>query len=167
MKIFLFVLSFFLFSQAQAGVMYRAVDIHGKVYYSDKPIEDAEQLKLGDTSAPAQPMSYETRKAQQNFPVIFYSAPDCGTLCQQARDLLNKRGIPFTEKNLVQKTEVDEFVKQSGNKDLPAMTVGRTWVKGFLASQWDKELDFAGYPKTAPYGFKPSPAPATTQPAKQ
>jgi hypothetical protein len=36
------------------------------------------------------------------------------------------------------------------------MLLGKTWVKGFLAEQWHKELDFAGYPKTAPYRAKPA-----------
>jgi hypothetical protein len=34
--------------------------------------------------------------------------------------------------------------------------VGKTWVKGFHDEQWDKELDFAGYPKTTPYRAKPA-----------
>ncbi|MDD4911667.1 MAG: glutaredoxin family protein [Sideroxydans sp.] len=158
MRSFLFLLCFVLLGQAQAGQLYRSVDSHGKVHYSDKPSADAEKLNLGVKENDTANLSYETQRANQNFPVTFYSFPECGAYCQQARDLLTKRGIPFTEKILIQKTEIDEFTKQSGNKEMPAMTVGKTWLKGFLADQWNKELDFAGYPKIAPYRSKPAPA---------
>ena len=84
----------------------------------------------------------------QNFPVTLYTFPDCGSACQQARELLNKRGIPFTEKSLTKKEDMDAFRKDSGDSIVPSATIGKTWVKGFLADQWTKELDFAGYPKT-------------------
>jgi hypothetical protein len=63
------------------------------------------------------------------------------------RDLLVKRGIPFTEKSLVMKDEFDAFRNDSGDSRLPALRLGKNWVKGFQPEQWNNELDFAGYPK--------------------
>ncbi len=165
-KVFL-LMSLLLLANAQAGELYRWVDKEGKVHYGDRPspeTEDVEQLKLGPEPTASENLSYETRRAMQNFPVILYSFPGCGSACDQGRDLLVKRGIPFTEKSLVKQEDIDAFRKESGDSQLPALTIGKTWVKGFLAEQWNKELDFVGYPKTAPT-YRPRPA-APTPPAQ-
>lgn len=86
---------------------YRWVDQSGKVHYGDQPAEEATQVELrnlhvapeGDDAG----LPYESRLARQNFPVTFYSTNDCGDPCQQARDFLNKRGIPFTKKSVLQR----------------------------------------------------------------
>jgi hypothetical protein len=49
---------------------------------------------------------------------------------------------------------------------LPALTIGKTWLKGFQAEQWNNELDFAGYPKKVLTYRPPVPASAPTQPAQ-
>ncbi len=158
----------------QAGELYRSIDKDGKVHYSDSPLagsEDVQQLKLGNEPTPDENLPYETQQARKNFPVTLYTFPDCGSACQQARNLLSKRGIPFADKNLVKQEDIDAFRKVSGDSQLPAVTIGKTWLKGFLAEQWNSELDIAGYPKKdLTYRPKPSaapaPTPAATQPAQ-
>ena len=151
---------------AQAGDLYRWVDAQGKVHYGDTPPPEAAQLELlKSPAAPAlgEDLPYETRRAQQNFPVTLYVAKNCAEYCDQARSLLNKRGIPFSEKVLETQEDMDTFRKLSGFDGVPALSVGKTFLKGFLAEQWHGELDIAGYPKTAPYrpaGMLPSSAPA-------
>jgi hypothetical protein len=71
----------------------------------------------------------------------------CKEPFQQARDFLNQRHIPFTEKNLTTEEEVNAFKQQSGGDAIPTLSVGRNWLKGFLAKSWQDELDAAGYPK--------------------
>lgn len=141
---------------AHAGELYRTIDSSGHVQYSDKPHPDAERLQLGNEPASDETLPYATQKAKQFFPVTLYTFEQCGAPCNAAKALLVNRGIPFTEKSLVTQADLDEFRKASGTDQAPAMTVGRTWVKGFLAAEWHKELDFAGYPKTAPYRAKPA-----------
>jgi hypothetical protein len=134
----------------QAGELFRSIDKDGKVHYSDTPLEgseDFEQLKLGNQSVSNENLPYETRRARENFPVTLYGFPDCGAPCKMGRDLLVKRGIPFTEKSLVMKDDFDTFRKDSGDSRLPALSIGKNWVKGFQPEQWNNELDFAGYPK--------------------
>lgn len=145
---------------AQAGKLYRWVDSSGKVHYGDALPPDAakvETRKFSDV-VPGESLPYETRRAQQNFPVTLYVADNCSEACGQARSLLHKRGIPFTEKNLVTKEEIDAFRQLSGSDSVPVLSVGRTFLKGFLARQWNDELDVAGYPKSAPYRSVPAPA---------
>jgi hypothetical protein len=41
------------------------------------------------------------------------------------------------------------------------LVVGSDKIDGFEAGQWNATLDRAGYPKSAPPGSKPAPAPTS------
>lgn len=153
---------------AQAGKLYRWIDAQGTVHYGDTPPADAAQVetrKLSDSVTPGEDLPYEARRAQQNFPVTLYAADNCTNPCDQARNLLNKRGIPFSEKKLTTQQDIDAFKALSGSDSTPTLAVGRTFLKGFLAAQWHNELDIAGYPKTAPYRAARQAAPANPESA--
>lgn len=152
----------------QAAGLYRWVDQSGKVHYGDVPAAEAgqpvEKKKFSDvTAADNADLPYETRRAHQNFPVTLYVADNCGEPCQRARDFLNQRGIPFSEKNLAAQKEIDDFKQRSGSDQTPTLLVGKNWLNGFLKDQWNDELDISGYPKIAPY--RP-PAPAKPAPVR-
>ena len=153
----------------QAGELYRWVDAQGKVHYGDVPPADGAQveaMKFPAATAPAEDLSYEARRAQQNFPVTLYVADNCAAPCDQARDLLGKRGIPSSEKKLATQADFDAFKALSGSDSTPVLAVGKTILKGFLAAQWHNELDIVGYPKVAPYRA-PRPAAAPASPEMQ
>ena len=158
-------------SGMQAGELFRWVDAQGKVHYGDVPPVGAAQvtpIKSSPAATPEEDLPYETRRAQQNFPVILYVADNCAEYCDQARSLLGKRGIPFSEKRLQTQEELDAFKALSGFDSVPTLAVGKTFLKGFLAEQWHGELDIAGYPKIAPYlapGALPASAPAAASQA--
>lgn len=143
-----------LLGSAQAGETYRWVDKSGKVHYGDTRAPDAAEVeKKKFSTAPAtgdEELSFDTRRAKQNFPVTLYVTDNCADPCKQSRDLLSQRGIPFTEKNLATQKEIDAFKQMSGADSVPGLSVGRNWLKGFQAEKWHNELDAAGYPKTAP-----------------
>ena len=150
-----------------AGELYRWVDKSGKIHYGDAPATEAvgvERKKFfsSDTSD-GEDLPYETRRAQQNFPVALYTGSNCGEPCQQARDFLSKRGVPFTEKTLLTREEIDDFKQKSGSDQSPTLAVGKTYLKGFQSGQWGSELDIAGYPKTAPYRALRTPSAAASQ----
>jgi glutaredoxin len=170
MKKCLLLLSLLVFTSAHAGELYRSIDSSGKVHYGDSPLpdsEDVEELKVGKEPTPDEPLPYETQRAKQNFPVTLYSIPSCASACTQARDFLNNRGIPYSEKSLLTQEDLDAFRKASGDSQIPAVSIGKTWIKGFLAEQWNNELDVAGYPKKVLTYRPPRPAaPATAQPAQ-
>jgi len=139
-------------SLAQAGGLYRWIDEKGKVHYGDErpPVADVEEKRLSDGVEGAG-LRYETQRAQKLFPVTLYVAENCAEFCKRARELLTRRGIPFAEKSLVTKEEIDAFKAASGSDNIPALGVGKTFVNGFNSELWSKELDIAGYPKIAPY----------------
>jgi glutaredoxin len=156
-------------SGVQAGELFRWVDKAGRVHYSDVPPADATDVERIKPSSepPAQneDLPYETRRAQQNFPVTLYVGEICGEPCVQARSLLNKRGVPFGEKLLKIKSEIEAFQKLSGSNNSPTIQVGKNYLSGFSESAWNSELDIAGYPKTASYRQRIAPpAPPATPP---
>jgi len=150
-------------TSAYADNLFRWKDKEGKVHYGDRPAEDAVDTETKKFGAPADggddDLSYGTRKAKQNFPVTLYVSANCGNPCEQARLFLNKRGIPYSEKVIKTDEDLASFKKLSGGESVPSLTIGKSLLSGFEAGQWNGELDIVGYPKTAPYGKRPSPAP--------
>jgi len=138
----------------QAGELYRWVDQSGKVHYGDAPppdVTDVESKRFAASNVSDENLPYATRKARENFPVVLHASHDCGEPCVEARSLLDKRGIPFSEKLLKTKDDIDAFKRLTGSDMVPTLAVGRIYLKGFQSQRWHSELDIAGYPKSAPY----------------
>jgi glutaredoxin len=166
MKTLFLMLCIIIAASANAESLYRWVDKDGKVHYGDRPAEDAvkaEQKRFSATGGDVD-LPYNVRKARQDFPVTLYVSQKCGDYCVQARTFLNKRGIPFSEKNLSTQEDLDAFKTQFGGNSVPSLTVGKTLLSGYEAGQWNNELDIAGYPNTPFYGFRPA-ASASVAPA--
>ncbi len=130
---------------------YRWTDANGKTVFSDTPppLKQRDAAKVSNSTAtPDDGLPYATRKAAEAFPVILYTSPDCGADCQQARELLLNRGIPFTEKAVQTKAEIDDLQRVFGDQVVPAIKVGNQRQQGFLASNYNSLLDLAGYPRS-------------------
>lgn len=166
----------FLFSAGAslAGNLYHWVDSNGIEHYSDQPpppsVKDVEQKKLNVSVIEGTP-TYQLQQAVKNFPITLF-ANDCGAGCTRARELLNKRGVPFTEKNPVQPENADELKNIVGELVVPVLVLGKTQpLRGFDESSWNNALNVAGYPSApipgVPAGSRtpkplPSEAPAPT-----
>jgi glutaredoxin len=169
MKKVLLLLSLLILTNVQAAELYRSIDKDGKVQYTDTPFvdtEDVQALKPVKEPVSDENLPYATKVARDNFPVTLYAFPACGSSCQMGRDLLNKRGIPFTEKSLTRQEDIDAYQKASGDSRYPGLQVGNTWLKGFQAEQWNNELDYAGYPKKDTTYHPPVTATSAPQPAQ-
>lgn len=144
-----------------AGELFRWVDKSGKLNYGDSPPADAgevERLNFSGNTTQDADLPYETRLARENFPVTLYVGNDCGDPCAQGNALLSKRGIPYSEKLLQTKEDLDAFQPLSGISGVvPVLQVGKDFLKGYAESQWNSELDIAGYPKTAGYRQRLAP----------
>jgi glutaredoxin len=135
-----------------AGEVYRWLDERGNVYYSDQPpppsAKQTVKVRGKGNVVDVDKESYEARIARERNPVVLYASA-CGPICDQARDHLNQRGIPFTTKDPSKEPEIAmELKKLVGVMEVPVITVGKTHQKGFDPSSWDSLLDAAGYPKT-------------------
>lgn len=148
---------------ADAQTTYRWIDkSSGKTVFSDQPPPPGASRVVKQTGA--QPgderqLPYATRQAAAKFPVTLYTSASCSEACQQARDLLNTRGVPFTEKQLKSEAEFAELARLLGSEaGFPSLSVGRQNLRGLADDAWNELLDLAGYPKSAPYGAAPSAA---------
>ena len=88
---------------APAAEFYRWVDANGGVHYSDQqPPHDAKSAKRIQSSSgnvvEVDKESFDTRYAKVNQPVVLYIT-NCGPICDQARDHLRERGVPYTAKD--------------------------------------------------------------------
>ncbi|MFZ2266855.1 MAG: glutaredoxin family protein [Azonexus sp.] len=137
---------------------YRWVDSAGRIIVSDTPPPGKAQnvVKTGEGGENTDNQSFATKRAAENFPVTLFTSPDCVAECKQARDLLNGRGVPFSEKMIQKQEDVEELKKLVGDGFVPSLKVGKDSSRGMNASGYNNLLDLAGYPKTAPYGNKPA-----------
>ena len=151
-------------SAAWAQQIYRWTDDKGRVH-------------ITDTLLPLFPLA----QAMKDFPVTLYTSPICKEPCAQARDALNRRGVPFKEVQVWEDQTNEELKKVSGSNEVPTLVVGRSVQKGFEQSTYDALLDSARYPKAgllsprtqaapaAPEGYLPPSerqAPAQAEPVK-
>ena len=133
-----------------AQQLYRWTDEKGRLNVSDTPpppgARDVHQWRVTASSAAeggSEP--YALRQARKESPVTLYTAADCEP-CNDARKLLNSRGIPFKEVSVTEK-EVNDLVKLAGSASVPVIVVGSATQKGFEGSVYHRLLDDAGYPK--------------------
>lgn len=155
-------------SDAAAQKTYRWTDEQGQVHFSDLPPpptarkKEEKQYNVGGSDNTP---SFAVRKAAGNFPVVLYSSDNCGDLCVSARDLLKKRGIPFSERKIVTAEDMAAYRERLGApEEVPAVTIGTLTQKGFDGGRWNRMLDDAGYPRTALPGAAATPDPATPAP---
>jgi len=173
-------------ASAVAQKMYRWTDQSGRVHITDTPpppgARDVRPLKPGGgppaPEAAAAPGSFALQKAIKEFPVTLYTAPNCTEACVGARDLLNKRGVPFSETQVIDDDRAAELKKVSGGDQVPVLKVGTSVYTGFQRAAYDSLLDSAGYPAAGavparaqaapkpPEDYVPPPAPPTAAPVK-
>lgn len=148
------VLALLLVNSVMAADFYRWVDKDGVVNYSDETPTDVvtklEQKKIWANVIDGQP-SYALKVAATKSPVTLY-AGDCGPVCDSAVALLNKRGIPYAQKDpQTNKADAEALSKlmDGAALQLPVLLIGTRQIKGFETGRWNAALDKAGYPKTA------------------
>lgn len=154
-----------LWGAAGAQTTYRWVDPQsGQTVFSDKPPPAGVKLlgrkeQAAANGSDGDGLSFAARRAAENFPVVLYTTADCVDTCQAGRNLLNGRGIPFREKVVATPEDGEELRRAAGGDPVaPTLLVGRQSVRGPELDAWNRLLDLAGYPQTAPYGYKPRSA---------
>ncbi|MSP95620.1 MAG: glutaredoxin family protein [Betaproteobacteria bacterium] len=159
-------------AQAQ---QYRWVDEKGRVQYSDTPppagTKDVRKknVPVGPAHSASQAAEpYALQLARKNAPVKLYTSPDCATGCEEARALLNQRGIPFTEISVAEAEQLEELKRVSGRALVPVIMVGSSMLRGFEKDRYHAALEAAGYPRTGTLTPRnqtaPPPKPPTDKP---
>jgi glutaredoxin len=143
-------------AQAQ---LYKWVGPDGKVTYSDTPPPKSatrvETKALGADSVSTAGLPYELAEAVKNYPVTLYTTADCAP-CNEGRNLLTQRGIPFAEKTVASREDSERYKKINSEGKFPFLTVGRGGERGFESSAWNQTLTAAGYPQSSrlPQGYR-------------
>ena len=142
--------------------LYRWTDEKGRMHVTDTPPPSTArdvQKKAAASTSPATQIPYELSQALKDFPVMLFSAPNCQEFCAQARELLNKRGVPFKEIQVFDE-QTNEQLKRAGASLVPALVVGRSVQEGFDPQAYDALLDSARYPKPGVLPARAQAAPA-------
>jgi hypothetical protein len=138
---------------ALADKLYKWTDAEGNIHYTDHAPTPAEaktqeRKRFGDKPTEVS-IPYALQRALKKYPVTVYTA-DCGEGCTKAAALLDKRGVPYTEKNARDPAVADELKAINGGKvEVPFMKVGTSTVRGFEEGAWNESLDAAGYPSSS------------------
>ena len=133
--------------------IYRWTDEKGRVSVGDAPPPSARNIEKRAAASNAGVPSdaayepYALQLARKSAPVTLYSTPNC-ELCNEARALLNARGVPFKEISVVGDKLVGELKEAVGANAVPSIIVGSRVQQGFEASTYHGMLDAAGYPRT-------------------
>jgi glutaredoxin len=142
---------------AVAQAVYRIVGPDGKVTFSDRPPPPTSQAKASiDTRAEAAAntagtgnvLPYALQQVARQYPVTLYTSQDCAP-CNSARNLLNSRGVPYSERTISTAEDNDALRRISNDNSLPFGTIGGQQLKGFSDIEWTQYLDAAGYPKAS------------------
>jgi glutaredoxin len=150
----------------QAQAVYRVVGADGRVTFSDKPpVNPGKATPLeSDTKEPAASGSnlpYELRQIASKYPATLYTSKECAP-CDTGRNLLRKRGVPFSEKTITTMADSQAYERLSNSNSLPLLTLGGQQITGFNEADWVQYLGAAGYPEKSrlPSGYRnPAPAP--------
>jgi glutaredoxin len=158
-----------LLAAGSACAQYKVVGPDGKVTYTDQPQPgahgEAASVASGGTAANAS-LPYALRQTANRYPVTLYVGKDCRP-CDAGRQLLQQRGIPYSERRVETNADGAELQRLSGSATLPTLAIGSQYLRGLASSEWNGFLDAAGYPKTSalPAGWH-APAPSPLAPVK-
>lgn len=155
---------------AAAQELYRWTDEKGHTHITDTPppagARDVRRMKpAASTATPdasgkpgAQP-PFALARAMKEYPVTLYTSPNCTDPCIAARELLNKRGVPFNEIQVWEEETNAELKRVSGTTQVPTLKVGATVQSGYEPTSYGALLDSAGYPAEGvlPVGTQPAP----------
>jgi glutaredoxin len=156
-----------------ALAQYKWTDADGRTVFGDTPPAGARNVQRLDGSGSASGTAtnanfpYELRIAAERFPVTLYTGTPCAP-CDQSRNYLRQRGVPFTERTVTYREEAEKMQRDGLGDTLPVATVGRQVLRGFDAAAWKLTLDVSGYPEQSrlPAGWKPAAPQPLLEPPK-
>ncbi|SFU35606.1 Glutaredoxin [Pseudoduganella namucuonensis] len=155
--------------------IYKWTDQKGVTHFSDtpppakaapagKPVE----VKHYDTGPATPALPAELATVAKASPVTLYTTQECD-ICNAARAMLQKRGVPYTEKTVQNSDDMAALRRAGSAGRLPYLLIGRERQTGFEQVTWDEALTAAGYPAQSllPANYRQTPpAPAAPPPAR-
>jgi glutaredoxin len=152
-----------------AHALFKVVGPDGKITYSDRaPPGDTRAVQVnrdGSIASSDVGLPFALRQVVAKFPVTLYTASKCEA-CEMGRALLQRRGIPFSERTATTNEDKEAWEKMTGGQEAPVMKVGAQVMRGFNATSWEETLDVAGYSRTSqlPPNYKAAAAQPLVEP---
>jgi glutaredoxin len=138
-----------LLAGAATAQVFKWVDAKGVTHFGDQPPPEQKNVQVKNFNASggaAVDLPYELAEAVRAAPVTIYTTTNCPA-CDQARAMLQARGIPYTERSVTTAEDVERLRAAGGNDQLPFLTVGQRKLVGFEAGAWNTALTAAQYPE--------------------
>ena len=132
-----------------AEQVFKRVDDQGNVSYESHPGYGDGSVESRDIDGGYDPSQYAIAMDQATLynPVTLFAISKCKP-CDKAREQLNKRGIPFEEKDPTSdKALYKEFQALGGGNVVPVIKIGDSAVTEYTAQALTDALEAAGYPK--------------------
>lgn len=124
-------------STVVSGGIYKWVDGHGKLHFTDNPPDDIKteevELRINTyTSVEIKPLIERLGKKDK---VVMYSATWC-RMCNKAKDYFRKNNIPYVSYD-VEKSRIGKIdFKLLHGKSVPIIIVGNKRMNGFTAAKF-------------------------------
>lgn len=136
-----------------AHALFKVVGPDGKVTYTDRPPAATEGRATtvnrdGSSASTDASLPFALRQVMARFPVTLFTAAKCEA-CDLGRQLLTRRGIPFSERTATTEEDRAAWEKVVGGQEAPVLRVGGQVLRGFNATAWEETLDVAGYSRTS------------------
>lgn len=159
-----------------ALALYKVVGPDGRVTYTDRPaVDDKSRVTtiersgaVNEVPSPQDLLPQQLRQASARYPVVLYGARDCPP-CETGRQLLQQRGIPFTEKLIVTEDDAVAMERAIATRTVPSLSIGTQALRGLSEQEWSAYLDAAGYPRESqlPKSWQaPAATPMVARPAE-
>lgn len=129
---------------------FKVIGADGKVTYSDREPSQTEgrvtALGAKASAQPAEPdLPFELRQIASKYPVTLYTTAGACEPCDQARQFLKQRGVPYRERQAASAEDVEALEKITGGREAPTLAVGSQVLRGFASDSWAQYLEAAGY----------------------
>jgi glutaredoxin len=130
-----------------AAAQYKVVGPDGSVTYTDRPPAAANNkvTPLTRSGGPAisgaaadsgmAQLPPELRQAAARYPVLLYTTTECAS-CDNARQLLQQRGIPYNEKRVLSEDDAVALERGLGWRTVPSLTIGPQALRGLTTLEW-------------------------------
>ena len=125
--------------------LYRWVDEHGTMHFTDSPPEHVKAKKLNlqinsYQSPKVAPFSFNQSlisKRKSSTDVIMYSTTWCG-YCKQARRYFTRQGIAFEEYDVEKSAKGKQDYRKLNGRGVPIILVGDRRMNGFSPQQFNR-----------------------------
>ena len=142
MRLFV-VLALFAVPIISTAEIYKTIDEKGRVVFSDKPSQEAQEVNVDTSvnnanglsdSAYSKASEIKSKKPVKQKSVVMYSTSWCG-YCTKARNHMQSKGIKFKEYDIEKSASAKSKYKKLGGSGVPFFDIGGQTMGGYNPSK--------------------------------